>query len=66
MSEHMRRSHYRRLLVMTALSFVAMYVLMYAMVDRFDNVYSNFNQVYMAGLMTASMAATKRSSATRN
>ncbi|HEX6177103.1 MAG TPA: hypothetical protein VF057_01990 [Thermoanaerobaculia bacterium] len=47
MSEHMRRSHYRRLLVMTALSFFAMYVLMYAMVDRFDNVYSNFNQVYI-------------------
>jgi uncharacterized protein (DUF305 family) len=28
---------------------------MYAMVDRFANVYSNRNQFYMAGLMTASM-----------
>jgi uncharacterized protein (DUF305 family) len=32
-----------------------MYVLMYAMVNSFANVYSNFNQLYMAGLMTASM-----------
>lgn len=32
-----------------------MYVLMYAMVDRFSNVYPNFNQLYMAGLMTAPM-----------
>lgn len=28
---------------------------MYAMVNAFDNVYSNVNQVYMAGLMTAPM-----------
>src|SRR5207247_4310313 len=51
----MKQDHYRRLLVMVALSFVSMYVLMYAMVNTFDNVYSNFNQVYMAGLMTAPM-----------
>ena len=40
---------------MTALSFVAMFVLMYAMVDRFGNVYPNLNQAYMAGLMAAPM-----------
>jgi hypothetical protein len=40
---------------MAALSFVAMYILMYAMVDRFANVYPNVNQLYMAGLMTAPM-----------
>jgi hypothetical protein len=40
---------------MTALSFVAMFVLMYAMVDRFANVYPNVNQLYMAGLMAAPM-----------
>lgn len=51
----MDRNHYRGLLGMAALSFVSMYVLMYAMVDRFENVYSNINQVYMAGLMTAPM-----------
>ena len=50
-------SHYGRLLAMTAVSFVAMYILMYAMVDRFANVYSSFNQVYMAGLMSAAMVA---------
>ena len=47
--------HYARLLLMTALSFVAMYFLMYAMVDRFDSYYNNINQGYMAGLMAASM-----------
>jgi hypothetical protein len=49
------RKHYIRLLLMAALSFAAMYVLMYAMVDRFVNVLNNLNQVYMAGLMTAPM-----------
>ncbi|HEY0157897.1 MAG TPA: hypothetical protein VGF28_11475 [Thermoanaerobaculia bacterium] len=54
---HGNRSHYGRLLVMTVISFVAMYVLMYAMVDRFANVYPSFNQFYMAGLMAGSMVA---------
>ena len=53
--EGMNQSHYRRLLVMTILSFAAMYILMYAMVDRLVNVLPNFNQFYMAGLMTAAM-----------
>jgi hypothetical protein len=48
-------AHYRRLAVMLGLSFISMYVLMYAMVDRFENVYPNFNQLYMAALMTAPM-----------
>jgi uncharacterized protein (DUF305 family) len=48
-------SHYGLLVIMAVLSFLAMYVLMYAMVDRFSNVYSNLNQIYMAGLMTAPM-----------
>lgn len=47
--------HYRHLGIMTALSFVAMYFLMYAMVNALDNVYMSFNQVYMAGLMAAPM-----------
>ena len=51
----MQKGHYRRLLVMTVVSFVAMYILMYAMTDRLANVYANFNQFYMAGLMTAAM-----------
>ncbi len=54
---HGTKSHYGRLLVMTVISFIAMYVLMYAMVDRFAHVYPNVNQFYMAGLMAASMVA---------
>lgn len=50
-----RTRHYRRLLVMTALSFVAMYVLMYAMVDSLGDVFNSVNQIYMAGLMAATM-----------
>ena len=46
---------YRRLLLMLVLSFISMYVLMYGMVNSFDNVYMNVNQVYMAGLMAAPM-----------
>jgi Domain of unknown function (DUF305) len=52
---HAGKNHYVHLLVMIALSFVSMYVLMYAMVDRLANVYGNLNQFYMAGLMTAPM-----------
>ena len=47
--------HYRHLGIMIALSFIAMYFLMYAMVNGIENVYMNFNQVYMAGLMAAPM-----------
>ncbi|MBI3152278.1 MAG: DUF305 domain-containing protein [Chloroflexi bacterium] len=52
---HAGMNHYRRLLVMTVLSFISMYIFMYTMVDAIGNVYSNFNQLYMAGLMTAPM-----------
>jgi len=55
MEQAMHTNHYGRLLVMTVLSYISMYVLMYAMVDTFANVYSSFNQFYMAGLMTAPM-----------
>jgi hypothetical protein len=51
----MKENHYRHLGVMAALSFVAMYILMYAMVDSFDHVYMNISQFYMAGLMAAPM-----------
>jgi uncharacterized protein (DUF305 family) len=47
--------HYRRLALMTILSFIAMYILMYAMVNTLTNIYPSFNQAYMAGLMTAPM-----------
>jgi uncharacterized protein (DUF305 family) len=51
----MRTDHYRRLFIMAALHFIAMYVLMYAMVNAWGNIYHNFNQFYMAGLMTTAM-----------
>jgi uncharacterized protein (DUF305 family) len=52
---HSKTGHYGGLALMVLLSFVSMYVLMYAMVDVFDNVQHSLNQVYMAGLMTAPM-----------
>ena len=48
-------SHYWRLAMMLLVSFVAMYVLMYAMVDVANNAVPNVNQAYMAGLMTGPM-----------
>jgi uncharacterized protein (DUF305 family) len=52
---NMSENHYGHLLIMAVLSFIAMYILMYTMVNTFGNVYNNFNQFYMAGLMTAPM-----------
>ena len=46
---------YLRLGAMLVLSFLAMYALMYAMVDRWQNVHNNLNQAWMAGLMVAPM-----------
>jgi uncharacterized protein (DUF305 family) len=46
---------YLHLAMMTALSFVAMYILMYSMVDRPGYVYNSVNQVWMAALMAAPM-----------
>ena len=51
----MQMNHYSRFLAMITLHFIAMYIFMYAMVNSFGNVFNNFNQVYMAALMTASM-----------
>jgi uncharacterized protein (DUF305 family) len=53
----MSKYPYRRLLAMAALSFVSMYILMYAMVNAMGNVYLSLNQFYMAALMTAPMVA---------
>jgi len=55
MNTSMQSNHYIKLMVMAVLSFVSMYVLMYAMVDTFENVIPNINQFYMAGLMTTPM-----------
>jgi uncharacterized protein (DUF305 family) len=55
MEAHMHHDHYIRLAAMAVLSFVAMYILMYAMVDEFGSVFNNINQAYMAALMAAPM-----------
>lgn len=46
---------YAMLLVSLAASFAAMYGIMYAMADRWNNVYFNLSNVYMTGLMAGSM-----------
>lgn len=61
MQEHDTATHagqasaYGRLAIMAVASFVAMYFLMYAMVDQPSSVVMNLNQVYMAALMAAPM-----------
>ncbi len=55
MKEMMHELAYHKLLYMALLSFASMYILMYAMVNQFTNVYPNINQFYMAGLMTMPM-----------
>lgn len=55
--QHDKHNPYPRLAWMAGLSFIAMYILMYAMVDRFSSVYPNLNQAYMAALMAAPMVA---------
>lgn len=56
--EHRNSYHsgsYKRLLWMMLISFATMFVLMYAMVDKLENVIPNVNQFYMAGLMASPM-----------
>ena len=53
---HVVNSHkYRKFTFMVILSFICMYILMYAMVDTSQNIFPNCNQFYMAGLMTFPM-----------
>ena len=47
--------NYGRLALMFVLHLIAMYVLMYAMVDTFAHALPNHNQFYMAALMAAPM-----------
>lgn len=46
---------YTLLLISLAVSYAAMYLIMYAMADRWDHVYFNLSNVYMTGLMAGSM-----------
>lgn len=53
--KHSTTHMYGNLILMAILSFISMFVLMYMMVDKYENVFLNLNQVYMAGMMTAPM-----------
>lgn len=48
----MQHNHHRHLSIMTVLSFISMYILMYATVNTLGSAYNSFNQFYMASLMT--------------
>lgn len=56
-SKSMDKNHhmYRKLAVMSFLSFIAMYILMFSMINTAGNFVNNINMVYMAGLMVAPM-----------
>lgn len=54
-SKKMGTAMYKKLAIMLVLSFAAMYILMYSMVDKLTNVVPNINQFYMAALMTMPM-----------
>ena len=57
MKDHTKSAmhHYRSLALMLLVSFITMFALMYAMTNRFEDLYVNWNQAYMAALMTAPM-----------
>lgn len=51
----MQKQMWMKLALMLALSFGAMYVLMYLMVNSAADLYANTNQIYMTGAMVAAM-----------
>jgi uncharacterized protein (DUF305 family) len=54
---HSEKSLWVKLGFMTLASFVAMYFLMYSMVNSYEDIYLSINQIYMAGSMAAAMIA---------
>ena len=50
-----QHSMWLRLAIMTAVGFVAMYLLMFTMIDSGGDFYQNLNMAYMAGSMAAAM-----------
>jgi uncharacterized protein (DUF305 family) len=55
MNSHRDKAPYMVLITMVLLHFLAMYFLMYSMVNDFSNIFPNLNQFYMAIIMTAPM-----------
>lgn len=50
-----KHTAYAALLLSLGVSFIVMYAVMYSMADSLSHVYLNLSNVYMAGLMAASM-----------
>ena len=55
MQKQMNYKYYYLLLIMVAVYFILMYFLMYAMVNSFNNIVHNYNQIFMAVLMASPM-----------
>lgn len=53
--DHAKHRPYLMLWVSVGVSYLVMFLLMYAMADRWSNVYFNLSNVYMTGLMAGSM-----------
>ena len=51
----MKYMKWSKLITMAIVSFLVMYVLMYVMVNNYNNVYASLNQFYMAAMMTGAM-----------
>ena len=53
--ESMQNSTWLKLFIMTVISFIAMYFLMYSMIDSINDLHPSINQAYMAGSMATAM-----------
>jgi len=53
--ESMQNSTWLKLFIMTVISFIAMYFLMYSMIDSINDLHLSINQAYMAGSMATAM-----------
>jgi uncharacterized protein (DUF305 family) len=49
------KNMYAKLALMAIVSFIAMYLLMYTMIDKWADFYPSVSMAYMAGSMTAAM-----------
>lgn len=52
----MNSNSYRKLILITVVSFLVMYIVMFLNMDRLDNYHTSTTRVYMAILMVAPMA----------
>lgn len=55
MAKEHSTSPYRKLVFVSVLHFIVMYLVMYTMVDKTSSIYLNLNNLYMTGMMLAPM-----------